>query len=144
VRCKVGNQCRNGSCQRLAGAPGNWHAESGPDLELLGRGKDNYAAGREVGEQVMEALPDIPAIARATRWPVAAAGSPGPRPPPQVWLSAMRRARAGHPALRGMPLRHPESITADLPAAQDEQLAAVARELWPDDEYTAIIAEQRG
>ena len=30
-------------------------------------GKDYYAADREVGEQVMEALPDIPAIARATR-----------------------------------------------------------------------------
>jgi hypothetical protein len=43
--------------------------------------------------------------------------------------------------LIGMPIRHPERITADLPAGQDEQLAALADELWPDDEYTAIITE---
>jgi hypothetical protein len=45
--------------------------------------------------------------------------------------------------LIGMPIRHPERITADLPAGQDEQLAALAGELWPDDEYTAIITELR-
>ena len=45
--------------------------------------------------------------------------------------------------LIGMPIRHPERITADLPAGQDEWLAALADELWPDDEYTAIITETR-
>jgi hypothetical protein len=43
----------------------------------------------------------------------------------------------------GMPIRHPERITADLPAGQDEQLAALADELWPDGEYTTIIIELR-
>jgi len=39
----------------------------------------------------------------------------------------------------GMPARHPEFITRDLPAGQDEQLAAIAAEMWPADEYEAII-----
>jgi len=39
----------------------------------------------------------------------------------------------------GMPARHPEFITRDLPAGQDEHLAAIAAELWPADEYEAII-----
>jgi hypothetical protein len=45
--------------------------------------------------------------------------------------------------LIGMPIRHPERITRDLPAGQDEWLAALADQLWPDDEYTAIITELR-
>jgi hypothetical protein len=43
----------------------------------------------------------------------------------------------------GMPVRHPEKITRDLPPGQDEQLAELASVLWPGDEYTAIIAELR-
>jgi hypothetical protein len=43
-----------------------------------------------------------------------------------------------------MPARHPEWISRDLPAGQDEWLAALADQLWPDDEYTAIINELRG
>ncbi len=53
--------------------------------------------------------------------------------------TAERDARAAI----GMPARHPERIMAGLPAGQDEQLAALADELWPDDEYTAIIIELR-
>jgi hypothetical protein len=41
----------------------------------------------------------------------------------------------------GMPARHPERITRDLAAGQDEWLAELASELWPDDEYTIIVAE---
>ena len=41
----------------------------------------------------------------------------------------------------GMPARHPERITADLPARQEDYLAALADALWPADEYATIIAE---
>ena len=43
----------------------------------------------------------------------------------------------------GMPARHPERITRELPAAQEEWLAAACAELWPADEYTHIIADTR-
>jgi hypothetical protein len=43
----------------------------------------------------------------------------------------------------GMPARHPERITAELPEDQEEQLAALAAELWPDDDYVQIITETR-
>ena len=39
----------------------------------------------------------------------------------------------------GMPARHPERITAELPGGQEELLAALAAALWPGDEYAAII-----
>jgi hypothetical protein len=52
---------------------------------------------------------------------------------------AERDARAA----LGMPARHPERITAELPGHQEEQLAALAAELWPDDEYAQIITETR-
>lgn len=48
-------------------------------------------------------------------------------------------ARAGI----GMAPRHPERITRELPDAQEEQLAELAAELWPDDEWTEITAETR-
>jgi hypothetical protein len=41
----------------------------------------------------------------------------------------------------GMPARHPERITADLPGGQEEWLAALAAALWPRDEYARIITE---
>jgi hypothetical protein len=41
----------------------------------------------------------------------------------------------------GMPARHPERITRDLPDRQEEYLAALADALWPRDEYARIIAE---
>jgi hypothetical protein len=40
----------------------------------------------------------------------------------------------------GVPLRHPERVTRELPAVQEEQLAELADELWPEDEYMAILA----
>jgi hypothetical protein len=38
-----------------------------------------------------------------------------------------------------MAARHPERLTGDLGDGQEEWLAALAAELWPADEYTAII-----
>jgi len=43
----------------------------------------------------------------------------------------------------GMPRRHPERLTRELPEANEEWLAATAAELWPQDEYAQIIAETR-
>ena len=43
----------------------------------------------------------------------------------------------------GMPGLHPELLTRELPAGQEEDLAALADELWPDDEWTAIVIEAR-
>ena len=43
----------------------------------------------------------------------------------------------------GMPRMHPESLTRELPAGQEEDLAALADELWPDEEWTAIVIEAR-
>jgi hypothetical protein len=41
----------------------------------------------------------------------------------------------------GMPARHPERIIRALSDRQEEQLAAAASQMWPEDEYTAIVAE---
>lgn len=67
--------------------------------------------------------------------------------------SARKRGRCGCPlcnhaerharAQLGMAPRHPERLTRELPEQQEEQLAAVATELWPDDEWTEITAETR-
>ena len=46
-------------------------------------------------------------------------------------------------AVLSMPARHPELLTRELPAAQEEELCAWASELWPDDEWTEIIIEIR-
>jgi len=61
-----------------------------------------------------------------------------------AWLSfptrrAERRARKSI----GMPARHPERLTRELPEDQEEWLAGLAAGLWPDDEYAQIIAETR-
>jgi hypothetical protein len=66
-------------------------------------------------------------------------------------LGAHVRGRCGCPfcnkaerdarAALGMPGRHPECLTRDLPAGQEAYLAALAHALWPTDEYAAIIAE---
>jgi hypothetical protein len=42
-----------------------------------------------------------------------------------------------------MPTRHPERLTAELPEGQEEWLAGLASDLWPDDEFTEIITETR-
>jgi hypothetical protein len=47
-------------------------------------------------------------------------------------------------ALIGMPALHPESIIRELPGRQEKGLAALANELWPDDEWAGIITEIRG
>jgi hypothetical protein len=52
---------------------------------------------------------------------------------------AERRARKSI----GMPARHPERLTRELPEGDEEWLAGLAAGLWPDDEYTEIIAETR-
>ena len=66
-------------------------------------------------------------------------------------LGAHVRGRCGCPACDtverdarraiGVPACHPERITRDLPAGQEEWLAALAAVLWPGGEYAAIIAE---
>lgn len=43
----------------------------------------------------------------------------------------------------GMPERHPERLTGELPEREEEWLAALAAGLWPDDEFTEIIADTR-
>lgn len=43
---------------------------------------------------------------------------------------------------RGYPTaEHPESLAAELPEAEETELARLAAGLWPDDEYAAIVAE---
>jgi hypothetical protein len=41
----------------------------------------------------------------------------------------------------GMPAQHPEHITRDLPDSMETWLAEVCASLWPDDEYTEIVAD---
>jgi hypothetical protein len=53
-----------------------------------------------------------------------------------------RRLRRPGPVVDslGFPVpRHPESLTTELPAGDEEWLAGVAAALWPDDEYAAIV-----
>ncbi len=46
-------------------------------------------------------------------------------------------------AVVGMPAEHPELLTRKPGRNEWEQLAAWCTELWPHDEYAAIIAEAR-
>ena len=41
----------------------------------------------------------------------------------------------------GMPARHPERVTRKPGRAEWRHLAAWLAELWPDDEYTAIVTD---
>jgi hypothetical protein len=43
----------------------------------------------------------------------------------------------------GMAPRHPERITRELPEDQEELLAWLADEAWPEEEYADIITELR-
>jgi hypothetical protein len=43
----------------------------------------------------------------------------------------------------GIPARHPESFTRELPPDQEAELSEWAEEMWPDDEWTEIIIEVR-
>ena len=49
-----------------------------------------------------------------------------------------RKERAAR-AAAGMPARHPEHLTRKPGRAEWRQLAAWLAELWPGDEYTAIV-----
>lgn len=55
---------------------------------------------------------------------------------------AWRQERAARTAI-GMPARHPERITRELPGGDEEWLAALAALLWPDDEYAEIVRNTR-
>ena len=52
-----------------------------------------------------------------------------------------RKERIARTAV-GMPAEHPELITRKPGRAEWELLAAWSAELWPHDEYTAILAEE--
>jgi hypothetical protein len=51
-----------------------------------------------------------------------------------------RKERAARAAI-GMPAFHPELVTRKPGRAEWRQLAAWLAELWPNDEYTAIVAQ---
>ena len=51
-----------------------------------------------------------------------------------------RKERIARAAI-GMPARHPEHVTRKPGRAEWKQLAAWLAELWPYDEYTAIVAD---
>ena len=46
-------------------------------------------------------------------------------------------------AAAGMPAEHPELLTRKPSRTEWQLLAAWCAELWPDDEYTAIVVEAR-
>jgi hypothetical protein len=62
---------------------------------------------------------------------VTAAGGPG---------RISRRERLAR-AAAGMPAGHPELLTRKPGRAEWQQFAAWCAEMWPHDEYTAIVAE---
>jgi hypothetical protein len=53
---------------------------------------------------------------------------------------ASRRERVARAAM-GMPAGHPEQVTRKPSRAEWKQLAAWLAELWPNDEYTAIVTD---
>lgn len=61
-------------------------------------------------------------------------------------LSIMRRqaAAAGLPEPEPAGEPYPESMTRELPEAQEEWLAELAAALWPEDEYAEITPEGPG
>lgn len=44
----------------------------------------------------------------------------------------------------GLPWRHPESMNRALRERHEERLAALAAELWPDDEYETEFHDEGG
>ena len=60
-----------------------------------------------------------------------AAGGPG---------RISRKERIARAAI-GMPAEHPELVTGKPSRAEWKQIAAWLAELWPNDEYTAIVAQ---
>ena len=67
--------------------------------------------------------------------------------------NARRRGRCGCPLCNhaerdartslGMARKHPERLTRELPADQEDYLGWLADQTWPDEEYAAIIIELR-
>ncbi|MGO9501322.1 MAG: hypothetical protein ACLPUO_07045 [Streptosporangiaceae bacterium] len=53
-----------------------------------------------------------------------------------------RRERVARAAI-GMPANHPERITRQPGRADWKQLAAWLTQLWPHDEYVAIVTDER-
>jgi hypothetical protein len=53
-----------------------------------------------------------------------------------------RKERIARAAV-GMPAGHPELVTSKPGRAEWKKLTAWLAELWPNDEYTAIVAEKR-
>ena len=51
-----------------------------------------------------------------------------------------RKERIARAAM-GMPAHHPELITRSPHRAEWKQLAAWSAEMWPNDEYAAIVAD---
>jgi hypothetical protein len=51
-----------------------------------------------------------------------------------------RKERTARAAI-GMPARHPELVTRSPGRAEWKQLAAWCAQLWPHDEYTAIVTD---
>lgn len=51
-----------------------------------------------------------------------------------------RKERAARAAI-GMPAKHPELLTRRPGRREWRQLTARLAEMWPDDEYTAIVTE---
>jgi hypothetical protein len=64
---------------------------------------------------------------------VTAAGGPG----------RISRTERSARAAAGMPTRPPELLTRKPGRAEWQLLATWGAELWPHDEYTAIVAEER-
>ena len=58
-----------------------------------------------------------------------------PRPGPISRTERIARASVG------MPAEHPEHVTRKPGRAEWKKLTAWLAELWPNDEYTAIVAE---
>ena len=51
-----------------------------------------------------------------------------------------RKERIARAAI-GMPARHPELVTRKPGRVEWKQLAAWSAELWPNDQYTAIVTD---
>ena len=58
-------------------------------------------------------------------------------------MNRLGRKERSARAATGMPARHPELITRPPGRAEWKQLAAWLAELWPGDEYTAIVTGTR-
>jgi hypothetical protein len=81
----------------------------------------------------------LPAVAEAGAAARAEGGEVAVKRLRAIW----RRIRHGRGPLvdfRGFPTaRHPESLDRELPQRDEDWLAEVAAELWPEDEYVEFV-----